>query len=135
MPPHEGEPSPKDLLSQLSNQATELIREEIQLAKRELIQKAREASFGAVLIGAGSLFALSALSAFVEAVIDLLDVVLPRWLAATVAGMLVAGLGGVLALKGVDALRQADLVPRQTIASVKEDAQWMKEQTQQPVGR
>ncbi len=124
-----GDSSTSELVAQLTTQMTELVREEIQLARTELLQKAREAALGAGLIAAGGLLAYTALFAVIDALISLLDAILPRWLAAALVGMLVAGAGGMLAARGVAALRSVDLMPRQTIASVKEDARWMKDQT------
>jgi hypothetical protein len=54
--------------------------------------------------------------------------VVPLWLAAFVVGILVAAVGYFLIRKGLDALKQEDMAPRQTMETLKEDQQWIKDQ-------
>jgi hypothetical protein len=44
-------------------------------------------------------------------------------------GIVVAIVGGVLVMKGISALKNANLTPRETLESLKEDAQWARRQT------
>jgi hypothetical protein len=57
-----------------------------------------------------------------------LDTFLPLWLAALLVG-LVAAAGYFLVKKGLDALKQESVAPQQTIETLKEDGQWIKDQT------
>jgi hypothetical protein len=66
--------------------------------------------------------------AIVAAGILRLGFVLLLWLSALVVGVVVAGIGGVLIQKGRTALKHADLAPQQTIETLTEDRQWMKDQ-------
>jgi hypothetical protein len=52
----------------------------------------------------------------------------PLWASALIVGGIVAVVGYLLVQKGISALKQQDLTPRQTIQSIKEDTQWAKEQ-------
>ena len=61
-------------------------------------------------------------------VIVLGTVGVPWWLSALLVGLVVVGVGALLIMRGRDALKQADLTPRQTIETIKEDAEWAKEQ-------
>jgi hypothetical protein len=52
------------------------------------------------------------------------------WLAALLVTIIVAAVGGLLVATGRNALKEADLVPRRTIETVREDADWAKERFQ-----
>jgi hypothetical protein len=51
------------------------------------------------------------------------------WLSALLVGLVVVAVGYFLIKKGLDALKREDLAPRQTIETLKEDGQWIKDQT------
>jgi hypothetical protein len=53
---------------------------------------------------------------------------IPLWLSALVVGLVVAGVGYAVLQSGVSALKQANLAPKETIESLKEDAEWAKDQ-------
>jgi hypothetical protein len=55
---------------------------------------------------------------------------LPWWVATLLVGLVVAGIGGFLVMRGISALRQETPLPQQTIDTLKEDAEWAKAQTQ-----
>jgi Na+/H+ antiporter NhaD/arsenite permease-like protein len=81
------------------------------------------------MLAVGGFVAYAGLLAIVAAVIVLIaDRGVPLWLSALIVGAIVAGIGYVLVQRGITALKQQDLTPRQTIASLKEDTQWAKEQ-------
>jgi hypothetical protein len=53
---------------------------------------------------------------------------MPGWGAALLVGVVIAIVGWLLIGKAMTALQQADLTPRETVETLKEDATWMKEQ-------
>jgi hypothetical protein len=69
-----------------------------------------------------------ALLAIVAAIIMLLAKVLPDWGAALLVGVVIGVVGWLLIGKAMMALQNADLTPRETVETLKEDATWMKEQ-------
>ena len=116
-----------ELLKQLSAETTTLVRQEIDLMKAELAQKAKPAGIGAGMFGGAGLFGLGAFLALTAFFIALLDGVMPIWAAALVVAAVYAAIAGVLALTGRQKVREATPVaPEQTIESVKEDVQWAK---------
>ena len=118
-----------ELLRQLSEETTRLVRQEIELAKAELTQKGRQAGIGAGLFGAAAAIGFLALAALTTCVILALDAVLPAWLAALVVAVVYAAVAAVLVLRGRAKVRQAvPPVPEQTVETVKEDVQWAKTQ-------
>jgi len=121
-----------DLFGDLAREMSTLVRQELQLAKAEMSQKAADVTKNVGIIIVGGALAYAGLLALLAAVIILLGGVMDNmWLAALIVGLVVAGIGGALAYKGVGALKQADLTPRQTLETLKEDAQWAREQTRQ----
>ncbi len=118
-----------ELFSELSQETTTLIRQEVNLAKTEMSQKASRVGKDVGFMAAGGAVAYAGLLAILAGVIALLGLVIPLWLSALLVGLVVAGLGYFLVRRGLDALKQEDLAPRQTIETLKEDKQWAKDQT------
>ncbi|MDP8949979.1 MAG: phage holin family protein [Actinomycetota bacterium] len=118
-----------ELFSELSQETTTLIRQEVNLAKTEMSQKASRVGKDVGFMAAGGAVAYAGLLAIVAGVIALVGLVIPLWLSALLVGLVVAAIGYFLVRKGLDALKQEDLAPRQTIETLKEDKEWAKDQT------
>jgi uncharacterized membrane protein YqjE len=115
------------LVKQLSEQTSQLIRKEIELAKVELAEKGRETGKGAGILGAAGIVALLALGALTAFLITLLAEGMDAWVAALIVTVVYAGVAGVLALVGRDRVReQMPPAPEKTVESVKEDVQWAR---------
>jgi hypothetical protein len=118
------------MFADLSQEARTLIHQELQLAKTELTEKASTMSRGAAFVVGGGLLAYGGLLAIVAAIVLVLIALgLPAWAGALLGGVVVAGTGYVLIRSGLAALRPQHLVPRETIETLKEDAQWLRSQT------
>lgn len=116
-----------ELLKQLSQETSLLVRQELGLARAELQQKGREAGAGAGLLGGAGATALVALTALMVTIVAVLDTAMATWLAALITTLLFAAVAGALALIGKNRLKQAGPpVPEQTTDSVKEDVEWAK---------
>ena len=118
-----------ELFSALAQDTSTLVRKEVQLAKTELSQKATKVGKDVGFLAAGGAVAYAGLLAILAGIIVLLGQAIPMWLSALLVGLVVAGMGYFLARRGLDALKQTDLAPRQTIETLKEDGQWAKDQT------
>jgi uncharacterized membrane protein YqjE len=119
-----------DLLKQLSQETTTLVRQELDLAKAEMAEKGKKAGKGAGMFGGAGVVGFLALGALTAALILALDTGMKAWLAALIVGLVYAAIAGVLALTGKKEVQQATPpVPEQTVESVKEDVQWAKTQT------
>lgn len=117
------------LLRELSQETSTLVRQEVQLAKAELTQKAKLAGKGVGLLAAAAVIGLALLGAFTAFLIAVIALAVSVWLAALVVTVFYALLGAALALAGRSALRRATPAkPEQTIDTVKEDVQWAKTQ-------
>ncbi len=118
-----------ELFSELAQDTSTLVRKEVQLAKTEMSQKASRVGKDVGFLAAGGAVAYAGLLAILAGVIVLLGQAIPMWLSALLVGLVVAGVGYFLVRRGLDALKQEDLAPRQTIETLKEDGQWAKDQT------
>ena len=117
-----------DLFGDLASEMSNLVRQEVALAKVEVSQKAKYVGRNVAYLVVGGAVAYAALLAIIAAIIMLLDKVMPIWGAALLVGVLVGGVGWLLIGKAIAALQQADVTPRQTVETLKEDATWMKQQ-------
>ena len=118
-----------ELFSELAQETSTLVRQEVNLAKTEMSEKASRVGKDVGFLAAGGAVAYAGLLAILAAVIVVLDTFLPLWLAALLVGLVVVGVGYFLVKKGLDALKSEDVAPRQTIETLKEDGQWIKDQT------
>ena len=118
-----------ELLGDLAQQTATLARQEVELAKTEMSQKAAQVGRDLGFLAIGGAVAYAGFLAILAALIIALAANgVPWWLAALLVGVVVAGVGYVLVQKGLAALKREDLAPRQTIETLKEDKDWAKEQ-------
>jgi membrane protein len=123
--------STSELLSQFSQQTTDLMRQELELAKAELRVKGKAAGIGVGAFGGAGVVALYAVGALTAAAILGLAIVLDAWLAALIVGVGYLAVAGILALTGKKKVEQATPpVPEQAIESSKEDVEWTKQRAQ-----
>ena len=118
-----------ELFSELSREFSTLVRDEVNLAKAEMTQKATEAGKNIAFMAAGGILALAGLMKLLDAAIAALAAAgMPVWAAALIVGLVVMAIAGALVMKGLNSLKNQDMAPRQTIETLKEDAEWAKRQ-------
>jgi uncharacterized BrkB/YihY/UPF0761 family membrane protein len=105
-----------------------LVRQEVALAKVEVGQKAKHVGRNIGYLVVGGAIAYAAVLAMIAAIILFLDRYMPSWGASLLVGVVVAGIGWLLIGKAVSALQQTDVTPRETVETLKEDAAWVKQQ-------
>ena len=116
-----------DLLKQLSDQSTTLVRQEIELAKLEFREKGKKAGLGAGMFGGAGLFGLYAVGALTATIILALATFLPGWVAALIVTVVYGAIAGILALRGKSQVKEATPpVPEQAVETTKEDVRWVK---------
>jgi uncharacterized membrane protein YqjE len=116
-----------DLLRDLSDQTTTLVRKEIELAKLELAEKGKKAAAGAGMFGGAGLFGVFAFGALTACIVLALATALDAWLAALIVAVVYGAIAAVLALRGRTQVRQATPpVPEQAVDSTTEDLEWVK---------
>jgi hypothetical protein len=118
-----------DLFSDLSRETTTLVRQEVQLAKAELTQSATEVARGIGMLVAGGAVAYAGLLFLLLAIVfGLIEAGWDAWLSALAVGVVVVAIGAVLVLRARESLKPANLAPRRTVETLKEDQEWAKEQ-------
>jgi MFS family permease len=116
-----------ELVRQLSDQTTTLVRQEIELAKAEMTAKGKQVGIGAGAFGAAGLVGLYAVGAITACLILALSTAVAGWLAALIVGVVYAAIAGILALVGKKKTQAgAPPVPERAISSTKEDVEWAK---------
>ncbi len=118
-----------ELVKQLSQDASTLVRKEIELARAELVEKGKKAGRGAGMFGGAGMFALGAFGGLTAALILLLAEAMDAWVAALIVTAVWGAVAGVLAMEGKQKVEEAGPPqPEQTVETVKEDVQWAKRQ-------
>jgi len=118
-----------ELLKQLSQETTQLVHQELELAKAELAQKGKQAGMGAGMFGGAGAIGLAALGALTACFILALDTIMPAWLAALLVAVVYGVIAFVLVKQGQARIKRATPpVPTQTVETVKEDVEWAKTQ-------
>ena len=121
-----------DLARQLSNQTTELVHHEVELAKAELRVKGKRAGVGAGMFGGAGALGLYALGALTAAIIAGIAEALPVWASALIVAALYGAIAGILALRGKKKVQEATPpLPEETVQSVKEDVRYTKQRAQE----
>ena len=117
-----------ELLKRLTKDPGQLIQQEVALAKEELKAEAMKAGkAGGMLAGAG--FAGYMVAVLLSlALVFALDAVMPLGWAAVIVAVIWAIIGGVLYAVGRNRMKDVDPVPRQTVETLREDAQWVRDQ-------
>ena len=118
-----------ELFAELTRELTTLVRQEAALAKTEMSQKARDVGKNVGMLAAGGAVAYGGFLALSAALIIILaELGLAWWLSALLVGIVVTAAGYFLVQKGLTALKEVDLAPKQTVESLKEDRETIKEQ-------
>jgi hypothetical protein len=119
------------LLRDLAEGSAELVRGEVRLARLELGTAASAAGRGTAFVAVGGvLLLLGTLATFTGLVLLIGDQWLPRdlyWLGALLVALIAGGVAAWLAQRGRRALSPSALAPHETVATLKEDKEWLKQ--------
>jgi uncharacterized membrane protein YqjE len=119
-------PTP-ELVKQLSDQTSSLVRSEIELAKAELATKGKQAGIGAGMFGGAGVFGLYGFGALTAAIIAALSLAMDTWLAALIVAVVYFAIAGIAALMGRGKVKQAGPpVPEQAIDTTRTDVEVTK---------
>ena len=116
-----------ELVKQLSEQMSTLVRRELQLAQLELQEKGKRAGIGAGLFGGAGAIALYGLGVLIAAAVLVLATAVEPWLAALIVGVVLLAVAGIAGLMGKKQVEQAvPPAPEQAIQSTKRDVDEVK---------
>lgn len=118
-----------ELISQLANNSAALVRDEIDLAKQEMREKVSRISSGAMLIAVGAVVGLFAALALIAAAIIGLGHLIGMGKSALIIGIALAAFASIPLFKGLGRIKRTSLKPEQTIETLEEDKEWLKQLT------
>ena len=111
---------------------SELVKQEMRLAQVELQEKGKKVGLGAGMFGAGGLVAFFGAATLIVALVLAISTALAPWLSALIVGVVLLAVAGGAALMGKKKIEQATPpVPQQTVETVKEDVQHVKERAKE----
>jgi hypothetical protein len=127
-PPATEERSAGNLVKQLSEQVSVLVRDELKLAQLEMTRKGKQAGSGAGLLGGGALVALYGVGCLIACVVLALSGVVSAWAAALMVGAVLLAAAAVATLLGKGRMQKAaPPLPAQAVDSIKADVEEIKE--------
>ena len=110
------------LFTDLISEVTQLFQAEIRLVRAEMNEKVSRVANSGALIGAGAVVMLPAVFILLLAIVRWLEVAgLPDQWGLLIVGVVVAALGAILLMKGINNLKGSALVPQRTIEQVQAD--------------
>lgn len=120
------------LVSELSQETTTLLQQEIALAKTEMSEKVTQVSRALVSLALGGLVLFAGLLVLLDALVFGLSELMPAdlvpWLPALIVGVVVAIIGAMLLQKGRRNLQTSQLMPQRTTTSLQHDRDMVREQ-------
>ena len=117
-----------ELFSELAAETGTLVRQEVSLAQAELTAKATSVGKDVGFLAVGGAIGYAAMLAILAGVIIGLSYFMPAWLAAILVGLVVGIAAYVMIQSALTSLKETNLKPEETVESIKEDAQWLKNQ-------
>jgi Putative Actinobacterial Holin-X, holin superfamily III len=127
--PHNSEPTLTQLVNGLVSDATLLLRQELALAKYEIYEEAGKTKAAVASLGVGIGIAAIGGLLLIIMLVHLLGALTewPLWICYGIVGGMCAIVGFVLLYKGKQRLSHIEMVPQQTIETMKENVRWLKE--------
>ena len=123
------ETSVGELIGNISNDLSTLFRQEVELAKVELKAEAAKAGKAGGMLGGAAFAGYLAVVLLSFALVFALDAIMPAGWAALIVAAIWGIIGAVLFVNGRKKLKTVDPMPRRTVDTLKEDAQWLKNPT------
>ena len=116
-----------ELLRDLANDSTRLVRDEITLARTEAQEKVRQVGGAVAMMAIGGVLAIPAIVLLLQAVVPLLSNFMNDWGAMLLVGIVVAVIGYLLVRKGQNDLSASRLAPERTAANLRRDVNLVQE--------
>ena len=117
-----------ELFSELASETGTLVRQEVALAQVEITKKATDVGKNVGYLVVGGAVGYAAALALIAALIIGLANFIPAWAAALIVGVIVGVVAFMMISSALAALKKTNLTPSETVETLKEDAQWLKNQ-------
>jgi len=125
-----------ELLNELTDNSTQLVRDEIRLARVETVESLLNLRRGATWMGVGAGLGVCATAAGLACLVMVLSLYVldgRTWLAALIVAVVFGVMGWICVWRGSKSLAGSNLAPRETATSIKETAVWLKHPTRSAV--
>lgn len=116
-----------ELFGTLSSDFSQLVHDEMDLAKLEMKEEAKKAAKTGGMLGAAAFAGYMAILLLSFAAAWALKVVMPEGVAFLIVALIWAAVAAVLGLRGKKEMKKIDPVPQQTVETMQEDVQWAKD--------
>lgn len=117
-----------DLFSELASETGTLVRQEVALAQVEMTKKATKVGKNVGYLVVGGAVGYAAALTLIAAIVIGLSYFIPAWAAALIVSAIVGIVAYMMISSALASLKNTDLAPRETVETLKEDAQWLKNQ-------
>ena len=117
-----------ELISQLGEQAGTLVKQEAALMQAELVEKASIAGKNVGFLAVGGFIGYAGLLFILAGIVAILSYVVPVWLSALIVGGALAVASYLMVTSALAEMKKTNWAPRESIESIKEDAEWLKKQ-------
>ncbi|MEO8042785.1 MAG: phage holin family protein [Acidobacteriota bacterium] len=117
-----------ELFSELAAETGTLVRQEVALAQAEVTEKATRVGKNVGYLAVGGAVGYAAMLSILAGVVLGLSYFMPAWIAAVLVGLLVGAVAFFVISSALEELKKANLKPEEALESIKEDAQWLKNQ-------
>ena len=126
--PYNSEPTLAQLMSGLVNDTKLLLRQELALAKHEFHQEVHKTKTALTCLGAGIGIAAIGGLLFIVMLVHLLNYLTnwPLWICYGIVGGVCVIAGAALLYRGKQQISQIDVVPQQTVETMKENVRWIR---------
>jgi len=124
--PREANRSLPELMHELTQELSTLVRQELQLARAEIAGAVKPAAASAGLLGTGALFGLGAFGAATAFLIALVALWIPVWAAALFVAVVYGIVALVAAMTAKKTIQHTAPPLEQTAQTLKEDIEWAK---------
>jgi len=117
-----------NLFSELAAETGTLVRQEVALAQAEITSKATRVGKNVGFLAVGGAVGYAAMLAILAGIVLGLSYFMPAWIAAILVGLVVGAVAFFMISSALEDLKNTNLKPEETVDSIKEDAQWLKDQ-------
>jgi uncharacterized membrane protein YqjE len=124
-----GDRSLSDVLQDIIRNVQEIVRSEVRLAKTELREEAEKAKTPTLLVGAGAVATMFAISFLLLTIVYALARVMPNWAAALIVAAALGVVASTMLTAGMKRFTQGPRTPTRTINTIQENVRWAKQQT------
>jgi uncharacterized membrane protein YqjE len=118
-----------ELLSNLAAQSTNLVRDEIALVGREFYEKGKTIRPTLIVLAVGGFLAVLASITLCAAIVLVISQYIHTWLSAAITGIILGVIALTMIMISVSRLKQTRFKPEQTLKSLEENKEWLKEIT------